>query len=90
MLQAIAVATAFFICFVFEVLTKGFIRVVLDELALVGNPLRLRDPSPRGMRRQAWQDSQQLGAKPNQFRRMKPSFPSVAVARERLARATVR
>jgi hypothetical protein len=51
MLQAIAIATAFFLCFVFEDLTKGFIRVVLVELALVANPLRLRDPSPRGMRR---------------------------------------
>ena len=49
MLHAITVATAFFMCFVFEDLTKGFIRVVLDELALVGNPLRLRDPSPRGI-----------------------------------------
>ena len=56
-----AVATAIFMCFVFKDLIKGFIRGVLDELALVGNPFRLRDPNPRGMRGRGWQDPQQLG-----------------------------
>jgi len=32
-LQAIAIATAFFKYFVFEELTKAFIRLVLDELS---------------------------------------------------------
>ena len=34
--------------FLLEELAKVFIRLVLDELSLVGNPLRLPDPSPRG------------------------------------------
>jgi hypothetical protein len=35
--------------FVFKDLTKGFIRVVLDEFAPAGNPFGLRDPRPRGI-----------------------------------------
>ena len=42
MLQTIAVATARLMRFVLEDLTKDFIRVVLDELAHVADPLRLR------------------------------------------------
>jgi hypothetical protein len=58
MLHAIAIATAFFIRFELEALTKVFIRDVLDELAIVGNPLGLRAPSPCGIGRQVWRASE--------------------------------
>jgi hypothetical protein len=38
MLQAIALAITCFICCAFENLTNWFIRLVLEEFALVGNP----------------------------------------------------
>ena len=38
MLQAIAIAITCFICFASENLTESFIRFVLEEFALVGNP----------------------------------------------------
>jgi len=41
MLQAIAIAIARFLCFVFENLTKWFIRLFLEEFFLVGNPAEL-------------------------------------------------
>jgi hypothetical protein len=37
MLQAIALAITCVICFAFENLTEGFICLVLEEFALVGN-----------------------------------------------------
>jgi hypothetical protein len=38
MLQAIALAITCLICFVLENLTERFIRLVLEKVALVGNP----------------------------------------------------
>jgi hypothetical protein len=54
MLQAMAVATAIAPCFVFEVLTEGFIRLILEELALAGIRLGSTESSPRGIRRHDW------------------------------------
>jgi hypothetical protein len=44
MLQAIALAITCFSCFVFESLTEKFIRLVLEEFALVGTPPNKQDP----------------------------------------------